>query len=445
MRWNRTEERSNLQVPGGGAKGPVPLACRQRPELLSGTAAVALGEPVRLELAAEAEIGCVILRECGSHCTSFTLCAENAAGERIVLYENDVIDRYLYCAFEPVKVRALILTVHASDNGKPVRLCGIEAWRAGVTPPDFRVTVYYPLESGSRYFSERETDPDFQRDLDLLTDVILIGDVRFTREGALSYDAQTLRRELGALRRAVGARPVRIWCCILNPQRNQKLSNRDSAHAIHRHLDRMIENILQFCAEYQLDGIDFDWEFPLFPHYWHAHGELLIRLGESLHRQGLLLSAAFGPWGVQLNARARQSLDFVNVMAYDWPKNRRKDHAEFYTCHYVSARYFLKKGFQKRQLVLGVPFYGNTCDRGKLIQKDYSSFEIQSAGQNTGRLDGRDYYFNGYHMIFSKSAYTRDMGFPGVMVWCGKGDRKRARGYSLFDAMARALNPGRDE
>lgn len=132
-------------------------------------------------------------------------------------------------------------------------------------------------------------------------------------------------------------------------------------------------------------------------------------------------------------------------MAYDWPKNRRKDHAEFYTCHYVSARYFLKKGFQKRQLVLGVPFYGNTCDRGKLIQKDYSSFEIQSAGQNTGRLDGRDYYFNGYHMIFSKSAYTRDMGFPGVMVWCGKGDRKRARGYSLFDAMARALNPGRDE
>ncbi len=434
MHWNQQKEREQLQVPGDGQKAPARFSCCP-----SGTQTISPGAELRFDLEKETEIGAVVLREIGSHCTAFTLYGKTTSGERILLYENDVIDRYLYCAFEPVKLCALILAVHRSDNGKPVRLRGVEAWPSGVTPPDFRVTVYYPLGSGSRYFTERESDGDFQRDLDLITDVILIGDVRFTRGGGLAYDAETLRRELAALRRAIGERSVRIWCCILNPQRRDKLSNRDSAHAIRSHLDQMIQNILRFCSEYQLDGIDFDWEFPLFPHYWQAHSKLMIQLGGALHRRGLLLSAALGPWGVQLSRRARESMDFVNVMAYDWPKNKRRQHGEFYTCHYFSAKYFLKKGFQKRQILLGVPFYGNTCDRDKLVQKGYSSFDVRSSAQNTGVLDGRPFYFNGSNMIFSKSAYTRDLGFAGVMVWCGRDDRPRASGYSLFEAMACAL------
>ena len=432
--WDRNSEKTQLQRSGTNRKGPIRLVCRQ-----SGVLMIPTGEEVRLDLEKEMEIGVVVIGEHGSHCTSFTLYGENEKGERIVLYENDVIDRYLYCAFDPVMIRTLILTVNGSDNGKPVCLREIEAWPPGGVSTDFRVTVYYPLETGSRYFTEHEEDEDFQCDLDLITDVIFIGGVRFTRDGGLMYDVETLRRERAALNRAIGKRPVRVWCCILNPQRKMKLSNRDSAHAIHRHMDRLTEELLHFCEEYRLDGIDFDWEFPWLPYYWRAHSKLLIRLSDALHQQGRMLSSALGPWGVLLNRRARESLDFVNVMAYDWPKNKRHQHGEFYSCHYFSAGYFLKKGFRKSQLLLGVPFYGNTCDKGRLIQRGYSSFEVRNAAQNRSVLNGRPFYFNGSHLIYSKSAYTRDLGFAGVMVWCGKDDRPRVSGLSLFDAMTRAL------
>ena len=446
---NGETERRMLQSPGcaGDERERIPLICEKAPALTrpeAGCVSIPVGGEIRLQLDEERLINTVALREQGSRCTSFALCGEDHAGKRTLLYENDVIDRYLYCAFEPVKVSALILEIRESHHGQPVRLCNIEAFYIANGERPFRTAVYFPLEKGSTYFTDHLRDPALIRRIGQITDIVLIGDVRFQRSGALSYDEPTLTREMGALREMIGDRRVRIWCCVLNPlKKNGKLSNPDSVYAIRRNLDVLIQNITALCGRYGFDGIDFDWEFPLLPHAWHAHGELLIRLGEELHRRGLLLSAAFGPWGIQLNRRARESLDFVNVMAYDWPKNWRKNHAEFYTCHYFSACYFLKKGFPKERLLLGIPFYGNTCGGGKLDQRDYSGFEIQRRGQNTGSHKGRTYYFNGSHLIYSKCAYNRDMGFAGTMVWCGKADLAEDGGLSLFCAMERAADDRR--
>lgn len=47
---------------------------------------------------------------------------------------------------------------------------------------------------------------------------------------------------------------------------------------------------------------------------------MLTGLGKELHENGLLLSSALGPWGVMLTDEAKESLDLVNIMAYDWAK-----------------------------------------------------------------------------------------------------------------------------
>ena len=443
MSWNRRIKAQQLQTPYAVSGEKVALTCETNPELansISRGSVVPLGAELRFQLAREQVISSVALRERGNHCSSFSIYGERG-GERFPLYENDAIGGYLYCAFPPTAVSALILVVNSSDNGGPVRLCSVEAGARPAAQHPFRISVYYPIESGARYFSEHEKDPEFLRDLDLITDITVIGDMRFCRDGSLSYDAQTLRRELASLRRAIGERQIRVWCCILNPRRKDgKLSNRDSVHAIRHHLDAMIENILALCEEYALDGIDFDWEYPQLPHVWQIYSHLLTNLGRALHMRGLLLSSALSPWGIHLSRAARESLDFVNVMGYDWPKNKQKHHSEFYTCHYFCAKYFLKKGFKKRQLILGVPFYGKVHYSGTSEQYAYSTFKIESRSSNISYRDGRAYYLNGYDLIYSKTAFTRDMGLAGVMVWCGKDDLPRASGFSLFDAMEQAIS-----
>lgn len=399
------------------------------------------GQEVCLPFAQPVDVNTVVLSEKGARCTSFVLYAQDTQGKRIKIYQSDGIDRLQYCVFDTVHANALIFVPLGSFAGQAVRLQFIRAYFINRKPkPDFRVTVYYPLDKGSRYFSERVNDSDFTKSLDLITDLILIGDIRFLRDGTLYYDETVFSRELAALRRTIGSRPVRVWCCILNPQRsNGRLSNKDSVYAIRHRLDVLVKNIVAFCDKYQFCGIDFDWEFPYFPHIWQAHGKLLIELKKALGAHGKLLSAAFAPWNVWLSRCARQSLDFVNVMAYDWPKNRRHFHAEFYSCHVFSAAYFLKNGYTKKQLILGVPFYGNTCDRKKLAQKEYSAFDITSEWQNTSVFNGRPYYFNGCAMIRSKAAYTQDLGFGGVMVWCGAHDRPCKLGLSLFEALKKGI------
>lgn len=56
---------------------------------------IRVGEEFRFAFASEREINTVILCEKGSHCTSFSLFGEKTDGERILLYESDVIDKFM--------------------------------------------------------------------------------------------------------------------------------------------------------------------------------------------------------------------------------------------------------------------------------------------------------------------------------------------------------------
>lgn len=54
-------------------------------------------------------------------------------------------------------------------------------------------------------------------------------------------------------------------------------------------------------------------------------------------------------------------------------------------------------------------------------------------------VDGREYYFNGYNTIYSKTAYTYDSDLAGVMIWNGQCDLPRESEYSLFNTIDEAL------
>lgn len=421
------------------------MTCAEHSEITNsdgnGTVKLKCGEEIVLQADKACTVNTVTIREKGSNCTGFSIFGEDEAGERKLLFGGDVIDDYLYCSFESAEISRLILRIDSSENNKEVKISQIKAFYAkNRENNNFIVNSYFPISEGSTYFQDRVNDKDFSQYFDVITDAIIIGAVGFTKEGTLEYDSDMLKAETEALKQIIGDRNVRIWCCIANPKKeNGKHANNDSVYAINNNLDILNKNLVNLCQKYGFCGIDFDWEYPRLPHVWSAYSKMLTGLGKELHDNDLLLSSALGPWGVMLTDEAKESLDLVNIMAYDWAKNSRDNHSEFFTCHYFSAEYFLKKGFRKDQLLLGVPFYGNTRDSGDFMQSGYSNFQINSKAQNIGTIDSREYYFNGYDMIYSKTAYTYDMGFAGMMIWCGEFDFPMSNQYSLFSAMKNAV------
>lgn len=396
------------------------------------------GDEITFSFAEPVTVNTVTLREKSADCERFNIYSENEAGERALLYSNDIIDDYLYCAFPEAQIERLVFEVDDA-NGEEVKIQEISAYYIQSEQRDFRVHSYYAYWGDGEYFTDEKNQQRLKKDLEVVTDIILIGNTYWNEDGTLTYPEAVMKNEMQALKSVIGNGETRVWICILNPRKEDgSIDNSASVSSINNNLEELTDNIVDFCKEYGFDGVDFDWEYPRLPHAWSAYSKLLVNLKPKLEAEEIMLSSALGPWGNLMSNKAKETLDYVNVMSYDWAKNKRNQHAEFYTCHYASARYFLKHGFKKEQLVMGVPFYGNTTGK-EFSQMSYNAFDITSKGQNVGEVDGREYYFNGYNTIYSKTAYTYDNNLAGVMIWNGQCDLPRESEYSLFNAIDEAL------
>lgn len=407
-------------------------------ENIHSSAVLKKGDTITFSFEKPVTINTVTLREKSADCERFNIYFEDAGGERTLLYSNDIIDDYLYCAFPDTEIERLVFELEDADKDT-VKLQEISAYCRTHEQKDFHVHAYYAYWGDSAYFSDKENQEKLKKDLDVVTDIILIGNIYWNEDGTLNYSKELMDSEIQALRNVIGDGDTRVWACILNPRKEDgSIDNTASVNSINNNLETLTESILDFCREYDLSGVDFDWEYPRLPHAWSAYSKLLVELKPKLENEGILLSSALGPWGNMMSSEAKEALDFVNVMSYDWAKNKRNQHAEFYTCHYASAQYFLNHEFKKEQLVLGVPFYANSTGE-EYSQNSYNAFDITSKGQNLGEIDGREYYFNGYYTIYSKTAFTYDNGFAGTMIWNGQFDLPRENEFSLFNAMKEAI------
>lgn len=123
-----------------------------------------------------------------------------------------------------------------------------------------------------------------------------------------------------------------------------------------------VKNTVQFLKDYNLDGLDLDWEFPTAS----APYEALVRdLSLALDAEGMSLSAALnGAWS-ETGAPFVSSLvtdtcltyfDFINIMAYDadptGPGHSPLSFAD------TSIQYWAKRGVPREKIIIGVPFYG---------------------------------------------------------------------------------------
>jgi GH18 family chitinase len=254
-----------------------------------------------------------------------------------------------------------------------------------------------------------------------------------------------------------------------------------------------VASAIDFVRRHDLDGFDVDWEYPGLPGDDNPHRPedrqnftaLLADLRAALDVEGtrrdrhLLLTFAAGASQEFLEhtemARVQRSVDFVNLMTYDFrvaaPGEPAGHHANLYANpadpRQVSAdaavRSFLAAGVPAPKLVLGVPFYGRVWEGvgsrvGLYKEGTPPRQRIDTDHASLAALIGREgwtrewdaaarapYLWNETRRTFVtfedeeslrlKSRYVQEKGLGGVMFWEYHADRTGA----LLDTLDAAL------
>ena len=170
-----------------------------------------------------------------------------------------------------------------------------------------------------------------------------------------------------------------------------------------------VENLLSYLLAHNLDGADFDWEFPKKDTEFVNYIALLTETQAALSSRGMLISVAL-PADPSFPLGKFAVVDRIHIMSYDHDER----HAT-YEQAMDDVQLFLDAGIPAKKLILGVPFYGRNIQPPSL---ELSYAEIVKQYQpafDTDEVDG--IYFNGLGTIQRKTCFAMGEGLGGVMVW----------------------------
>ncbi|MVN75368.1 hypothetical protein GO988_03425 [Hymenobacter sp. HMF4947] len=188
----------------------------------------------------------------------------------------------------------------------------------------------------------------------------------------------------------------------------------------------LVRHLLRLVRQYHLDGLDMDWEHP-DARTAAGYAALMQRLATRLHRRGHLLTAAVagGTWaGPGILPSVFESVDFLNIMAYDAPPPAHSTYADAAQ----TLAYWQGRGLPASKTVLGVPFYGRPS------QESFAALLARGADPQADFFDGVGY--NGLATIASKTQLALDQA-SGIMIWELTQDAAGAN--SLLAAIGRVL------
>ncbi len=195
--------------------------------------------------------------------------------------------------------------------------------------------------------------------------------------------------------------------------------------------EKLAESAAALVAEYGLDGLDIDWEYPgssIAGIQSHKEDKknftlLLKALRERLDgvRTGLLLTIAAGGdtyFTMQTNmAEVSRYVDYVQLMTYDLQGGFQKvtgHHAALYpgrsnlidSCMDKAVRVFGEAGLPEEKMVVGVPFYSRKWegikDGGDGLGREAAT--VGGYGPDYGTLVESYINKNGYHRYWDKEA-----------------------------------------
>jgi len=188
-----------------------------------------------------------------------------------------------------------------------------------------------------------------------------------------------------------------------------------------------VRNVLNFARNYNLDGVDMDWEYPSTATSINSADNYILlmkEMSDSLHKYNKFLSAAITP-GVYagtikdgIKPAVFPHVDFFNIMMYDgigWDKDEPGQHASYKMSERSLDVWLIEKGMPKEKAVTGIPAYGKTSDN---TSRAFRDFENQGAdvSLDSASYNGVKYYFNGTNTVKKKAVLAKQRA-NGIMFW----------------------------
>jgi hypothetical protein len=170
-----------------------------------------------------------------------------------------------------------------------------------------------------------------------------------------------------------------------------------------------INNVVNMINQYQLDGIDIDWEYPSDGTDPANFATMMTELGNAMHSRGKYLTAAVSAQGYYANGIQNSvftAVDWLNLMVYDGGSGA--DHSP-YSYAVSSLDYWSGRGLPGNKAVLGVPFYARPSF------KSFRQLLSEGASSTSDTYNG-DYY-NGIPTIKAKTNLAFDRSIGGIMFW----------------------------
>ena len=169
-----------------------------------------------------------------------------------------------------------------------------------------------------------------------------------------------------------------------------------------------VQNLKAFVDEYELDGVDMDWEYPDQGQSSQNFLALIQELRAAMPDK--LLTTAVVSYGddngLGVPNESFELFDFVNIMTYVGQDHGSMEQFE------RGLSYWSERGLPKGKIVMGVPFYGDP---------NLPYYKIVQADPNASQTDmfdyfGTVYHYNGIPTLQSKTRIAMEKA-GGIMFW----------------------------
>src|SRR6185295_8595220 len=168
-------------------------------------------------------------------------------------------------------------------------------------------------------------------------------------------------------------------------------------------------NIINFVNQYNLDGVDIDWEYPDAGTEPANYTSLMTQLSDAMHTRGKLLTCAVvgnGSTGNGVQSAVFGVIDSLNIMSYD---ANEYQHSTFTYATQCLDYWVTTRGCPAGKAALGVPFYSRPSDYG------FNVLLSKGADPNADTWNGEGY--NGIATIKKKTNLCFDRSIGGIMMW----------------------------
>ncbi|MET7879129.1 glycosyl hydrolase family 18 protein [Micromonospora profundi] len=172
-----------------------------------------------------------------------------------------------------------------------------------------------------------------------------------------------------------------------------------------------VNNLVNFVNQYNLDGVDMDWEYPDPGTSANNYTQLMTQLGSALRSRGKLLTAAVVSEGTYVQGvptAVFAQVDWLNIMAYDGGS----PHAN-YDWSIASINLWKSRGLPASKAVLGIPFYSRP---GYYTYSALVGMDPANANRDCATVSGVQQCYNGIPTVKRKTQWAL-ANAGGVMNW----------------------------